>query len=207
MQKGGTIKHVILSFLLSVSCFAQTRYTAITSGSFTTTSRGEYPALHANLREGNSTAFGQAGYFERWRGHYGLLLGESFIRTDAELSTEKKLIEHWPLQRYKFDALYVRSFDVRRVQPYAGAGAFMLITWGGSAPAHSHCIASGLDAGWGWAIPAGVSVPLTPRVMLRAGALADFGKASTYGDEAFRPGHYLMLEPQLGVSFKVGRTR
>ncbi len=114
----------------------------------------------------------------------------------------------WKLQRYKSDFLYEhRFFAGRMFEPHAGIGGFLMILWGGKAPAHTGVNASGWDSLAGLAIPAGLITRLNSRVSLRTGLLVDVGKASTYGDTTYRSSRNLMFEPRIGISFRVGKRR
>lgn len=153
--------------------------------------------------------FGGGGDWEVWRHNNGLVLGGSFTRSAAELYArpDNLLMCTWKLQRYKANALYEHRFSsTRAFSPYVGIGGFMIVLWGGNAPAHSGANASGWDVLGGIVVPLGAAVPISPRVSIKTGALVDFGKASTYGDPTYTASRDLRVEPQVGLVFMLGRV-
>jgi hypothetical protein len=171
-------------------------------GNYTTPSTGKSND-NAVFLQSNKFVMGAAGYFESWKRNNGLVLGGSYTKPDSLLNTDT-----WTLQRYKLDALYERRFrSGRTIQPYLGLGGFLIILWGGYAPAHSGANASGLDSLGGVIVPCGLTTRLSSRAALKIGLFIDFGKASTYGDGNYKSTLNRMYEPQIGLSFKLGNNK
>lgn len=177
-------------------------------GNYTSVSRGEFTSGRSILQT-DKAAVGTAGYFASWRGSNGLIAGGSYTNTESRLmNLSGVLIDFWKLQRYKADLFYEHRFFMgRRFQPHLGFGGFLIVLWGGDAPAHSNVNRTGWDSLRGLVVPAGVTTRVNERVSLKTGVLVDFGRASTYSDQTYKSSRNLMYEPQIGVSFRVGRSR
>jgi hypothetical protein len=172
-------------------------------GNFTTPSLGVESNDRSVIWQSNKAVMGAAGYFESWKHNNGLILGGSYTKTDSQINTDR-----WTLQRYKADAVYEHRFrSGKTFQPYLGVGGFLIILWGGYAPAHSNVNASGWDCLGGVIAPVGITTRLSSRVSLKMGLFVDIGKASSYGDPNYTPSQNLMYEPQIGLSFKLGNNK
>lgn len=153
--------------------------------------------------------FGGGGDWEVWKHNNGLVVGGSFTRSAAELYARpgNNLQYTWNLYRYKANALYEHRFSsTKAFSPYAGIGGFMIVLWGGNAPAHSGANASGWDVLGGVATSFGIVSRLSSRLSLKTGTLVDSGKASTYGDPTYTASRDLRVEPQVGLVFRFGRV-
>jgi len=175
-------------------------------GNVTTPSLGEFNS-DGVIRQSNRNSAGAAAAWELWKRGNGFVVEYSFTPTDAKLfaldpAFKDTKVGQWPLDRNKFDFLYEHRFRGKeRVHPYLGLGGFVVVLWGGSAPAHSNVNASGLDAWGGEVTTTGITTQLTSRLALRTGLLVDIGKACTYGDVTYKASQNLMFEPQLGLAW------
>lgn len=177
-------------------------------GNFTTPSLGESNNNNV-IWQSNKAALGVAAYFESWKQNNGLILGGSYTNTSSELmSLSRAILDTWALQRYKIDAVYEHRFSRGKTfQPYSGVGGYLIVLWGGDAPPNSGANASGWDSLVGMIIPVGVTTRLNSKVSLKTGLFVDIGRATTYGDPTYTSSHNLMYEPQIGLSFRVGRVK
>ena len=177
-----------------------------TIGSFTSISSGKFNDSRSILQS-NKAVLGAAAYFASWKGSNGLVVGESYTNSEAQLmNLDHAISDTWKLQRFKTDVVYEhRFFAGRRFQPQLGVGGFLMILWGGDAPAHSGVNASGWDSLTGVIAPVGMTTRLNSRVSLKTGLFVDLGKASTYGDTTYKASRNIMYEPQIGLSFRVGK--
>ncbi len=204
------MKHAFTSCLvaccLSAACSAQTEHVVsiLGTGNMTTPSCGEFTD-HTVIRQTNRGAAGIATTYEVWRRANGLAVNVSYTPSDSSLwSLAGKRLDTWHLDRYKMDILYERRFrGIKAFYPYAGAGAFVAVTWGGDAPAHSGVNATGFDAFPGAVIPLGVNTRITSRLSFKSGLMVDLGKASTYGDQTYRSSRNYMFEPQIGLTWRL----
>jgi hypothetical protein len=173
---------------------------------YTTASMGVFTD-HTVIRQSNGASIGGAGYFEVWKHNNGFIIGGSFTPTDSFLFySNPNFIDKWGLRRYKTDALYERRFHTtKKFQPYLGLGGFIIILWGGYAPAHGNTNTSGLDHLEGLIVPVGITTRLNSRVSFKSGLFVDIGKASTYGDTTYKSSLNVMFEPQVGLSFRLGK--
>ncbi len=106
------------------------------------------------------------------------------------------------------DFLCERRFRwTKAIHLYVGAGAFIVVFWGGDAPAHTGVNASGFDALRGETATGGITTRLTPRLSLKSGLMVDFGKASTYSDQTYRSSRNFMFEPQIGLTWRLGHRK
>jgi hypothetical protein len=184
----------------TVSVYAIGSYTSVSPGKFNNGS---------SILQSNKAVLGAAAYLATWKRSNGLIVGESYTNTQAELMNLHRVIDDtWKLQRFKTDLVYEhRFFTGRTFEPHLGVGGFLMILWGGNAPAHSGVNASGWDSLTGLIVPLGMTTRLNSRVSLKTGLFVDIGKASTYGDTTYRASRNIMYEPQIGLSFRVGKRR
>lgn len=177
-------------------------------GSYTSVSPGRFNSGNEILQS-NKAVMGSAAYFESWKRGNGLIVGGSYTKTEAQLiDLHRVIFDTWKLQRYKTDAVYEhRFFSGRMFQPHVGLGGFLMVLWGGNAPAHTGVNRSGWDSLTGLVVPVGLTTRLNSRVSLKTGLFVDIGKASTYGDQTYTASRNFMYEPQIGLSFRTGRRR
>lgn len=201
---------LLITFMPSVAAQTKTErdLSIYAIGNYTSPSLGE-SNNNDEIWQSNKAVVGAAAYFENWRRNNGLILGGSYTNTNSQLmDLGFTVFDTWTLQRYKADALYEHRFrSGRAFQPYLGLGGFLIILWGGDAPAHSNVNASGWDALAGLIVPVGLTTRLNSRVSLKTGLFVDIGRASTYGDPTYKSSHNLMYEPQIGLSFRLGKNR
>jgi hypothetical protein len=179
-------------------------------GNITSASLGEFNNA-AVIRQSNRNSAGVGAGYEIWKRGNGFVAEYSFTPTDSKLFNLTPAFKdtkagQWPLDRNKVDFMYEHRFRARHTfQPYLGGGAFIVLLWGGNAPAHSNVNATGFDAWGGEVTTAGITTHLTSELSLKTGLLVDIGKASTYGDTTYQASQNLMFEPQLGLVWRIGR--
>jgi hypothetical protein len=103
----------------------------------------------------------------------------------------------WDLTRNEMNVLFVRRFHAQRwISPRVMAGVTSILLDGGKA--------SGWDHQLGPVIAAGNDVRLSSRLALRCEFLANFLRASNFGDTTYSPGRTIMIEPRFGLVWKFG---
>jgi hypothetical protein len=200
-----TLAFLLLSCSLA-SAQVQQSITIFATGNYTTPSLGEFNNS-AVIEQSNRTSAGAGAAYELRRHGNGIVADYSFTPTGSDLAAlnpafKSTKIGHWPLDRNKLDAMYEHRFRAKSsVHPYLGLGGFLVILWGGNAPAHSNVNATGWDAWGGEVTTGGFIFDLSPRFSFRTGALLDVGRATTYGDTTYRASQNLMIEPQVGITW------
>jgi hypothetical protein len=162
--------------------------------------------------------FGESVEYEHWWAKNGLFFAYSRTATDSTLIVANTkhvdwkpgpqgayispdgLDWKWSVARNEFNVLYARRFLSKgRISPRVMGGFTSILLDGGQA--------SGLDRQFAAVVGVGNDFRLTSRFSFRTEFMANFLKASDYGDPTWAASRTVMIETRAGLVWHIGTPR